>query len=140
MIKEDALRSKVLYKLLLVSLKIIPMLITASYMLNTALAYIDIDIPVLSNISGMSLLTWLFMLLASIVFKFCSYHRMFLYYIGVTDCINIADYYFDIPISTFSIIMIHGIIAGISLFIILHLYVKNHKKLTTRDSRKNRFR
>lgn len=56
MAKEDVLRSEVLYKVLLGSLKIIPMLIAMCYMLNTALAYIDIDIPVLSNLAGMSLL------------------------------------------------------------------------------------
>lgn len=53
MVKADVLRSKVLYKALLISLKIIPMLIALCYMINTALAYVDIDIPVLSN-NGMA--------------------------------------------------------------------------------------
>lgn len=38
-------------------LKYIPMLIALFYVINTAIAYIGIDIPVLSNIAGMSLLT-----------------------------------------------------------------------------------
>lgn len=134
MAKEDALKSKYLYKILLISLKIISMLIALCYMLNTAFACVNIDIPVLSNLAGMSLFTWLFLYLASIVFRFCAYHRMFLYYILITDIINIVDYYIDIPISDFSLIMLHGLITGLSLFVILILYVKNHKRVTTESS------
>lgn len=57
MAKEENLKSKSLYKLLLIMLKYIPMLIALFYVINTATAYIGIDIPVLSNIAGMSLLT-----------------------------------------------------------------------------------
>jgi hypothetical protein len=56
---EESLRSKSLYKLLLIMLKYMPMLITLFYVANTATAYVGIDIPVLSNIAGMSLLTWM---------------------------------------------------------------------------------
>ncbi len=55
MAKEESLKSKSLYKLLLIMLKYIPMLIALFYVINTATAYIGIDIPVLSNIAGMSL-------------------------------------------------------------------------------------
>lgn len=82
-------------------LKYIPMIISLFYLINTITAFIGIDIPILSTISGMSLLTWIFMYIATIVFNFCSYHRMFLYYILIVDIINIIDYYIGIPISDF---------------------------------------
>lgn len=110
------------------------MLIAMCYMLNTALAYIDIDIPVLSNLAGMSLFTWMFVYLASIVFKFCAYHRMFLYYILITDLLNIVDYYVGISMSDFNLMMLHSVIIGLTLFIVLYLYVKNHKRITSKDS------
>ena len=135
MAKEESLKSKSLYKLLLIMLKYIPMLIALFYVINTATAYIGIDIPVLSNIAGMSLLTWVFMYLSAIVYKFCLYHRMFLYYILATDIINIIDYYVGIPITNFELLMLHSVITGISLFIILYVYVKNHKKPVDEDSR-----
>lgn len=116
--------SKNLYKLLIVMLKYIPMIISLCYLANTITAYVGIDIPVLSSIAGMSLLTWIFMYIATIVFKFCSYHRMFLYYILIVDIINIIDYYIGIPVSDFQLLMLHSIITGISLFIILFLYLK----------------
>ena len=95
------LKSKNLYRLLIVMLKYIPMIISLFYLINTITAFIGIDIPILSTISGMSLLTWIFMYIATIVFNFCSYHRMFLYYILIVDIINIIDYYINIPISDF---------------------------------------
>jgi predicted DNA-binding transcriptional regulator AlpA len=110
------------------------MLIALFYVINTATAYIGIDIPVLSNIAGMSLLTWIFMYLSAIVFRFCLYHRMFLYYILATDIINIIDYYVGIPITNFELLMLHSVITGVSLFIILYAYVKNHKKPVGEDS------
>lgn len=116
-------------------LKYIPMLITLFYIANTILSYFYIDIPALSNIAGMSLLPWIFMYVAATVFKFCAYHKMFLYYILVVDIINIADYYFGIPIGDLELFMIHGAITGVTLFIILYLYVRSHKKSVTKDSR-----
>lgn len=125
MAKEENLKSKSLYKLLLIMLKYIPMLIALFYVINTATAYIGIDIPVLSNIAGMSLLTWIFMYLSAIVFRFCLYHRMFLYYILATDIINIIDYYVGIPITNFELLMLHSVITGVSLFIILYVYIRS---------------
>lgn len=129
MVKEDAL-NKYLYKILIVSLKIIPMVLAICYTLNTVFAYFDIDTPVLSTLAGVSVFTWIFLYLSSIVFRFCSYHRMFLYYIAIIDILNTIDYYFNIPLDTFYILMLHTIIACISLFIILYLYVKYHKQNT----------
>ena len=108
-------------------LKYIPMLISFIYALNTFAAFVGIDIPAANNIAGMSLLTWIFVYIATIVFKFCIYHRMFLYYILIVDIINIIDYYISIPISDFQLIMLHTIVTGISLFIVLFLYIKKKK-------------
>lgn len=62
--------NKSMYKLLILMLKYIPMLISLVYVLNTALSYFYIDIPVLSNLAGMSILPWIFMYLSAIVFWF----------------------------------------------------------------------
>ena len=115
------------YKLFIVLLKYIPIFIALIYTLNTYAAFIGTDIPVANNIAGISLLTWIFMYMATIVFKFCSYHRMFLYYILIVDIINIIDYYIGIPITDFQLLMLHSIITGIVLFIILFLYLKINK-------------
>lgn len=127
MVKEVAL-SKKLHKVLLIALKVIPMVTALSYLLNTLVSYFGMSAGILSHIFGMSLLPWIFIYISAVVFKFCIYHKMFLYYVLVTDILNIIDYYIGIPISDFKLLMIHIIITGIFLFLILYLYVKYNKK------------
>ena len=123
------------YKLLILVLKFIPMLTALCYMTSTIFNYFDYNIEPLSNIGGMSLLTWIFIYLASMVFKFCSYYRMFLWYILVDDLFNIIDYYWSIPISTDNILMLHNIWIGITLFVILILYVKSNKVIIRKNNK-----
>nr|DAQ71183.1 MAG TPA: hypothetical protein [Crassvirales sp.] len=60
---------------------------------------------------------------------------MFLWYILIDDILNIVDYYWNIPISTDNLIRIHNILVGITLFIVLILYVKDNK-ITVRKNNK----
>ena len=130
MVVVEKSRRSNLHKLLLLVLKYIPTVIALCYMLNTIL-YIE---P-LSNIAGVSLLTWIFLYLASVVFEFCSYHRMFLWYILIDDILNIVDYYWNIPISTDNLIRIHNILAVITLFIVLVLYAKSNKVIIRKNNK-----
>ena len=130
MVVVERLRRNSFHKLLLLVLKYIPTVIALCYMLNTIL-YIE---P-LSNIAGVSLLTSIFLYLASIAFEFCSYHRMFLWYILMDDILNIVDYYWSIPISTDNLIRVHNILAGITLFVVLILYVKSNKIIIRKNNK-----
>lgn len=125
---EESLRSKYLYKILILLLKYIPITIALCYLLNTIAAIFSLELFVISHLAGLSLLPWIFMYLSAVVFRFCNYHKMFLWYILIDDIISIIDYYFTIPVNNFQIIQIHCSIAGISLFIILYMYVKSRKK------------
>lgn len=124
----NSLRSKDLYKMELYLLKVMPMLLAAIYLVNTVLSYYDIIIPVLSYIGGLSFIPLVFMYVSSYVFRFCSYHRMFLHYIVVNDSINLIDYYYTLPISDWELLILHMSVASIILFIILYMYVKGHSK------------
>ena len=127
-VEENSLRNKDLYKIELYLLKVMPMLLAAIYLINTVLSYYDIVLPALSYIGGLSFIPLLFMYISSYVFRFCSYHRMFLHYIVINDLINLIDYYYTLPISDWELLILHMSIAGISLFIILYLYVKSRSK------------
>ena len=65
------------------------MLLAFITLLNSILSYFNIDLVILSYIGGVSLITILFIYVASYIFKFCKYHRIFLYYIVVTWIIKI---------------------------------------------------
>ena len=124
MAKEDALRSKRLYKAVLVLLKVIPMLLAFFDILNTAIGFLGIECHWISYFSGVSFLTLIFLLLASYAFQFCEYHRMFLYYVFTTNTISIINFEFGIPVSNLSLLALYCIILGIFLFLVLYFYRK----------------
>ena len=62
---------KVLYKIELLLIKVIPFIIMFCYALNSILYYFDIEVIFLSTFSGLSILTWIFLYISSFVFKFC---------------------------------------------------------------------
>lgn len=125
--EKSRLRSKKLYKVTLVLLKVIPMLLAFCYVLNTTLYVLGIDSYVLSHVAGMSLLPMIFLYLTSYVFQFCAYHRMFLHYIVLNDIINILDAYFGENISNWTYTSIHLILLFICLGIVLYLYKRKYE-------------
>lgn len=129
---EGNLKSS-LYKLEIIIIKVLPFIIAALYILSTILDYIGICSTLVNYI--VYLMFFLFLYVSSYVFKFCEYHRMFIHYTTITWILNIIDLYIGIPVSDIWYLGIQLIIAGISLFIILYLYVKSYKKPTIKDSR-----
>lgn len=120
---EESL-SRVLYKAVIVAIKVIPILIATLFLVRSILSCIDIDVTWLSYLCGMSLIPLLFMYLVSYAFKFCTYHRMFLHYIVVNDAINYIDYYIGIPLQYSELLRLHIIIAGIFLLLIIYYHQK----------------
>lgn len=128
MVVEERLRSKLLYKIELFLLKIIPMLMAVCSACNSILSYFDIEVVIINYIGGVSLLLLIFLYLSSYVFKFCAYHRMFLHYLLITDIINIYDYHIGIPLDNLEYLCLHMIVTVISMFIVLYLYMNRKKK------------
>ncbi len=76
-----------------------------------------------------------YLYISSYIFRFCEYHRMFLHYIVINTAINTYDLYIGIPMSDLELLTLYMSITGITLFLILYLYVKSHKKPTAKNSR-----
>ena len=128
---EASLRSKYLYKIEVSIMKYIPFLIAGIYFINTFLSLFGIEAVVCSYIAGLSFLPWLFLLLSSFVFRFCSYHRVPLYYIIVNDVINITDEYVGIPIDNKWYIILHLILFSLCFITVFTLRKKcNNDKST----------
>lgn len=127
--------NKILYKIQLYMLKVIPMVMAFCYLLNSIFSYYDIDLGFLSYLSGCSILMIVYLYIASYVFKFCEYHRMFLHYMVVNTIINSIDLYIGIPLTDLEILTLYMSITGITLFLILCMYVKSHKKPTSKDNK-----
>ena len=116
--------NRTLYKAVLGTLRIIPMLLAFVCLMNTTLSYFGIDAPVLSYIGGVSVLPLVFLYLSSYAFRFCSYHRMFLHYVLLNWILNIVDYYIGIPVSDKNLFLMYLIVTCIFLFIILYLKMR----------------
>jgi len=129
-------RNKTLYKVELLILKILPVILAGFYFIGTTLSLFDIDVTIITYLSGMSLIPLLFMYLSSYVFQFCEYHRMFLHYILFNIIANCIDWYIGIPLSNKEYFSVFLIITCIFLFVILYLYLKSRRdeKFNKRDS------
>ena len=103
-------------------LRVLPMIMAGLYLTNTVLSSFDIDYRIFSYIAH--ILSWWLILKSSYLFGFCSYHRMFLWYVIVNDAINIVDYEFVLPINDREFLALHIIIAGIFLFLVLYFRLK----------------
>ena len=135
MLVVENLRSKRLYKLFILCIKYFPVIIAFCYIANTVSLYFNYSICPLSNIAGVSLLSWIFLYTTSIVFQFCVYHRFLLWYILADDVINIVDFYCYIPCSLDTIFILHNILLGILVLFVLWKHVKNNKIPFTEDNR-----
>ena len=120
--KVERFPEKSLYKLLLVVLKVIPMLLALSAMIGMILDFFGKDSSIFSFIGGVSLLPLLFLYLASYVFRFCEYHRMFLHYVVANNALTYTDYYIGLPIDNATLFMLHVFLIGIFLFLVLYFY------------------
>lgn len=106
------------------SAKVVPMLMTGITLANTVLSYVGIQLVCLSYIGGISLLVLIRFYMTSYTYRFCSYHRMFLHYILISNSVALYDYHVGIPLSNVNLFALNMIIAGMSLFIILYLKFK----------------
>lgn len=108
------------YKLFLLVVKVIPMIIAFIFAINIFLSYFSIEIKAFNYIAGVSFLPLIMFYAQSYLLHFCEYHRIFLHYIAIINCISLYDEYYKIPLNDFDILKLYSIITIISLFLILY--------------------
>ena len=117
--------NKNLYFIEIKLLKILPSLMALIYFINILLNLIGISLNALSYIAGISFIPLLFIYISSYVFQFCEYHRLPLHYILITNLLSIIGYEFEITINIWSYIIIHSVLFGLTVFMVLYLYLKD---------------
>lgn len=126
---------KALKKIRLYLLKIIPVIISVLYLANTIFCFYDSCIEIISAIGGISILSWIYLYISSWSEGFCTYHRMFLYYILIDEMLAWYDYKIGVPISDKSIIAIHLILYIIMLIIVVKLKLNYEKRIKRTGSK-----
>lgn len=111
------------HKIFISSLKYFPLIMAISYVASSILLFLGI--PILCTwLWGTSLLSTIFILIASYTFKFCNYHRIFIYYsLGVEIFKNILFVVGVNVLTTYSLLLII-----ISFFIVCCIALYQHLK------------
>lgn len=81
--------NKSLYKLFLITLKYLPHLIGTLYFIYAILS-MYLDVYFMNYIISLSILPLLYILISSFVFKFCTTHRLPIYYILSLNILNLC--------------------------------------------------
>ena len=137
----NSINKRALYKLEILTLKVLPILIAVIYIISIVLSYFNIDTQLLSILGGTSLFPLIFILISSFCFEFCLYHRIFIYYIFITNIINYYDWYIGIPISNKGLLMIEMVLFGISALLALKLHLnckrddESYKKASCKNNK-----
>ena len=123
--KEESVRkSNLIHKSFLIILKYIPHSIAIIYIIYTILGLCGIDNNIIGCFFHISLISWLYLLLTSILFKFCYVHRLPLYYIGINELITCIDYYIGIPTEDINLIAFHALLIISLIFGYSYYYLK----------------
>ena len=108
--KEEKLKSKSLYKILLLTIKYSPILILVVQISYSTLAYLNINNEWLSYIGSASAINIVYLYIASYVFRFCYLYRLSLHSIVLTNLLALYDTLVGIPISDLNILRVYLVI------------------------------
>lgn len=125
---ENTLKSKALYKITLFTLKMLPMIMSFSYLIMFVLANTIEDWVILPHILGTVIAPLVFVYLTSYVFKFCAFHRMFIHYYAFVEILNVTDSYIRIPSSDKAISLLHDGVTVVFLVAVIVTYIIKYKK------------
>lgn len=103
------------YKLFLAVLKYLPYLLMLIDIVNTYA-----QLPIVAYVGGVSYLGIVFMWLTSTFFRFCSYHRIPLYYLFVNNTLVLFRDYFSMNTTT---IDHHLATVGITAIVLTFIYI-----------------
>lgn len=134
---NNTLKSKNLYKLMLVVLKGLPMIMALGFVISNTIPRINPVLNMIVHICGLLIPQFAFMYLSSYIFRFCSYHRIFLHYILAIQAITVTDWYIGIPISNNEIRYLQYTVSVVFAIIAIYLYIKHRidmKKSRPSDS------
>lgn len=124
MIKEEKLERSLKYKSYLIITKYIPHFTAFIYVVYTILGLFGIDVIQLGHLVHVSVVSWIYFYLNSLVFRYCYVHRLPLYYIALNELIVVTDAYYTIPVDDFILTAIHVVMIGILLLGYSYYYIK----------------
>lgn len=117
------------HKLLIFTLKILPAIMASSYVIDMISVFLGFGTQVVVNFIGMIVAPILFMYLASYVFKFCEYHRIFIHYVLILEILTTVKWYYPVIVTSQLVLNISFILSGLLMLCVVFFNVyKIYKK------------
>lgn len=129
-IQEERLRSKLFYKIFLLSIKYFPIVSIICEILYSIFAYFKLDGSYFTFIGGFCITTIILLYLASYVFRYCYLYRLSLHSIVLTNLLALYDTIFGIPLDDLNMLRVY--------LVILLIGVISFIKFKVNDARHNR--
>lgn len=124
-------------KWFLIIVKWTPFILSILVIIQMLCNIIGIPIIFCSILGDTSLLSLLFILIASFLFKFCLYHRIFIYYLLYYDIITWLDYIFVFSLYSKIFISINLFLFIIICIFALCLYLKRNPNIKVKNDEYN---
>lgn len=129
-IQEERLRSKLFYKIFLLSIKYFPIVSIICEILYSIFAYFKLGGSYFTFIGGFCITTIILLYLASYVFRYCYLYRLSLHSIVLTNLLALYDTIFEIPLDDLNMLRVY--------LVILLIGVISFIKFKVNDARHNR--
>jgi len=117
--------NKFIHTFVIFVVRILPMIYSLVVILFYFSDYFDIKVPyIFDTIFGVNFLELILLWILSKVYKFCIYHRMFIYYLLLNKLLFAYDSTYGFPLSDIGLFRMLLFISGVFLFLTLWLYKK----------------
>ncbi len=124
--------SRIHYRVALICIKYAPWLIALLYFIACILSCFGITSLLLTSFCSISIIPIICLIACSVLFKFCIWHRLPIYYAFSLNLINAIDFYITIPVQNIIMLWIYVMFTGI--FILIGVYLKNRHNEKVRST------
>lgn len=122
---NEYLKNKKLYKLLMLTIKYIPITLTIFHIIALILNYNNIITPILSNFCGTSFIFVILLFIMSYVFRFCYLFRIPLIYIFIMNIMSTLRILGLLPLDFINLYRLYILISGLFILVFVIVMYKN---------------
>lgn len=120
-------------KLCKIVIKYSPLAIAIGYFIMSCASCFGLMFPIVSTLCYLTVIPFITLYAISKLLKFCSWHRLPLWYSVVIDILNAIFYYFNIPLVGKPMLAVYLTVT--ILFIVLGMYLKEKHNVKNRVSK-----
>lgn len=126
--EQTTLHSKSVYKVTVKFLKLLPMIMVLSYFTMLGLSFVADRYVVIPHVLGTVIAPLVFIYLISYVFRYCTFHRLFIHYYVFIQLLNVIGHYHWLPTDGETTTLIHDGVTIVFIITAVIMYVIKFRK------------